>query len=288
VALSTLKTYYDLTKPGIIYGNSISLIAGFLLASQRQVDWPLLAAALLGTALVIASGCVLNNYIDRDIDKKMDRTSKRALASGQIPPNHALIYAAVLCLLGFGLLMKFTNPLTVYTGLIGLYVYVVAYGLAKRRSPSGTLVGSIAGAAPILAGYTAASGRIDGAAILLFLSMAFWQMPHFYAIAMYRLRDYRSAGIPVLPAVKGARTTKLHIMAYIVAFTITASLLSLFHFTTYVFLAGVILLGGIWLWKGAAGFKANDDIVWARRMFRFSLLVMVAFSALLAIDPLLR
>lgn len=286
MATSTLKAYYWLAKPGIIYGNIISLVAGFLFAAQGDIDWLLLAAAAAGTSMVIGAGCVLNNYTDRGIDKKMSRTKKRALASGKIRPRNALIFAAVLSLVGFAVLALWTNTLTVYVGMAGLYFYVVVYGYAKRWSPAGTPVGSISGSTPILAGYTAASGQIDTVGALLFLTMAFWQMPHFYAIAMYRLDDYRAAGIPVLPAVKGARKTKLYIMGYIVAFAASASLLSILGHASYVFLFGIVLLSLLWLWKGIAGFKANDDVVWARRMFRFSLLVMVGFSVLLAIDPL--
>jgi heme o synthase len=284
---STLRNYYWLTKPGIIYGNCLSAAAGFFLAAQRNVDWALFAAAIAGTALVIASGCVINNYIDREIDKKMARTKKRALVSGKISPRSAVIYAAVLCLTGFGILSLFTNTLTVYVGLVGLYFYVIAYGIWKRRSPIGTIIGSVSGATPILAGYTAASNQFDTGAGLVFLAMALWQMPHFYAIAMYRLDDYRAAGLPVLPAVKGTRHTKIQVMVYIVCFTIAAAMLTAFGYAGYTYLVAIILLGAAWLWKGSVGFQANDDAVWARRMFRFSLLVLLGFCLLLSIDAFL-
>ncbi len=282
---STVQTYYQLTKPGIIYGNCLSATAGFFVAAQRHIDWLLLAVTLGGTALVIAAACVTNNYLDRGIDKKMTRTRQRALVSGIITPRAALIFAAVLGLSGFSILAYFTNVLTIGAGLLGFIVYVVAYGITKRRGPFGTIVGSVAGATPILAGYTAVNGQLDLAAGLLFLAMALWQMPHFYAIAMYRLDDYRSAGIPVLPAVKGMRRTKIQIMTYIAAFAGCVSLLTFLGHTGYVFLLGMLTLSGVWLWKGFIGFQANDDAVWARRMFRFSLLVLLGFSFLLISSP---
>src|SRR5256885_2016537 len=104
-----LKTYYRLTKPGIVYGNAVTVIAGFLLASVGDVNWGLFLATLVGISLVIASACVFNNYIDRDLDKKMARTKKRALASGSIAAVNALSYASLLGLVGFGLLFIFTN-----------------------------------------------------------------------------------------------------------------------------------------------------------------------------------
>jgi protoheme IX farnesyltransferase len=284
---STLRAYYWLTKPGIIYGNCLSAAAGFLLAAQRDVDWLVFAAAIGGTALVIAAGCVLNNYMDREIDKKMDRTKRRALVSGTISHRSALIYAAILSLAGFTVLTLFTNTLTVYVGLLGLYFYVIVYGIWKRRSPIGTIVGSISGSASILAGYTAATNQLDVGAGLLFLAMALWQMPHFYAIALYRLDDYRAAGLPVLPAVKGIRHTKIQIMIYIVLYTIATTMLTVFGYTGYVFLGAMVLLGAAWLWKGGIGLQANDAVVWARRMFRFSLLVLLSFCILLSVDAFL-
>jgi protoheme IX farnesyltransferase len=279
-----------LTKPGIIYGNLISALGGFLFAAQGNINWLLGLAALSGTAFVIASGCTLNNYIDREIDAKMARTKQRALVQGTIPDNHALLYAASLSLAGFAILAFFTNILTLYVGLAGIYCYVVAYGITKRKGPIGTIIGSFAGSTPILAGYTAVTGRLDGAAILLFLAMALWQMPHFYAIAMFRLKDYQNAGIPVLPAVKGTVYAKYSIMGYVAAYGVTVSLLTILGYASYMFLVAMLGLSLLWLWKGTRGFnqKSNaDNITWARGMFGYSLIVMLSFSILLGIESFL-
>ena len=118
-----IKTYYNLTKPGIIYGNAITATAGFFLASQGQIDWQLLLAALVGLSLIIASGCVFNNLFDRDIDSRMERTKNRALAKGSISKQSAIIYAITLGLVGTLVLMNYTNFLTTLVALTRLFIY---------------------------------------------------------------------------------------------------------------------------------------------------------------------
>lgn len=282
-----LILYYNLTKPGIIRGNLITATAGFLLASGSNISAWLLFAVWVGTALVIASGCVFNNYIDQPLDKKMERTKKRALVSGEISGRSALTYGAALGIIGLGVLALWTNWLTFALGLAGLFFYLVVYGIAKRRSVLGTIIGSIAGALPPVAGYTAVSGTIDGAAVLLFLTLTCWQMPHFYAIAMFRRDEYAAASLPVLPVVHGMRTAKVHILAYTAAFVIVSLLLPVFGYVSplYAFFVGSV--GVAWLIKGITGFKTHDDVAWGRGMFFFSLAVLMVFSVSIAVDVLL-
>ena len=286
--MPTLKIYYQLTKPGIIRGNLITAAAGFLLVQHMHINIGLMASTLAGIALVIASACVFNNYIDRGLDARMDRTKKRALVSGEITARRALIYAAVLGLLGFVDLAVYVNWLTIIIGAVGFIDYVFLYGLAKRRSWHGTLVGSLSGSAPIVAGYTAAANRLDGGALILFLILTFWQMPHFYSIAMYRQDDYASAGLPVLPLVRSARQTKLQIALYIAAFTAACALLTLFGYTGYIYLVVVAALGLAWLRLSLLGFQSKakrTDERWAKRMFFFSLLVILGTSIMIAVGP---
>ena len=286
-AAATVRQYYMMAKPGIIYGNCISAAAGFLMAVQGSVDWQLLLATLAGTALVIGGGCVLNNILDHTIDTKMRRTRQRALATHAVSLYSAGVYAAVLCSAGFAILAGFTNMLTVYVGLAGLYAYVLLYSVAKRRTTLGTPLGSIAGSAPIVAGYTAATGRIDLTAGLLFAAMALWQMPHFFAIAMYRLKDYRAASLPVLPAVKGNPRTKLYIVLYIIAFAASTTALTLSGATGMIFAGGMAATCGWWLQHAMRGYRQHDDDTWARGMFKSSLIVLLIFSSLLAANSLL-
>lgn len=276
-----LRDYYQLTKPGIIRGNLLAVAAGFFLAAVGHVEWDRLFGVLAGTALVIASGCVFNNYIDQGIDKKMARTKDRALVAGRISGRAALIYATVLGALGFMLLAIFTNMLTVCIGIVGIIFYVVVYGYWKRHSTFGTVVGSVSGAIPPVAGYTAVTNELDTAALLLFLVLTFWQMPHFYAIAMYRSKDYANANIPVLPVVKGVRRTQIYMLLYIASFLLAIFLLSIFGYTGWLFAAIAGGLGIFWLVLGIQGLHAADTDKWAHKMFGVSLLVLLTVSALL-------
>jgi protoheme IX farnesyltransferase len=282
-----LKNYYQLAKPGIIYGNLFTTLAGFLFASRWHFSPLLLIATLVGLGLVIGSACVFNNYIDRDIDRTMLRTKDRALISGAISPRGAIIYGIVLAVIGFSLLYAYVNILTALIALFGFVFYVVIYGFAKRASHWGTVVGSVSGAVPIVVGYVAIADRLDGAALILFLILVLWQMPHFYAIAMYRLEDYVSAGIPVLPARKGMKVTKRYIVGYIAAFIIAMALLTICGYVGYIYLAAVLIIGLAWLWRGVEGFKAYDDRKWARKLFFFSLIVLVGFSLILSVASVL-
>lgn len=280
--LSLFKAYYQLTKPGIIYGNLVNASAGFLLASTHHIDIWLLLATLAGTSLIIACGCVLNNYIDRGIDVYMARTKQRALVKGSIPVPAAMIYASVLGTLGFWVLIAYTNWLTVLAGATGLFFYVVLYSFFKRRSVHGTLVGSVSGAMPPVAGYLAVTNHIDSAAVIIFLILVFWQMAHFYSIAIYRFDDYKAAGLPVLPVKKGVKAAKTQILLYIVAFTVTATLFTIFGYTHIIFLLVTVALGLSWMYKGFKGFSTQDNKKWARGMFFYSLIVTLVLSIMLA------
>lgn len=282
--LNTIKAYYWLTKPGIIYGNLLTAIGGFLLASKGDIDHGLFAATIAGTALIIASGCVVNNYIDRGIDAQMARTKKRALVQGNISPISAISFAAILGSAGFVLLVLFTNTLAVIAGAVGYIGYIVLYGWTKRHSVHGTLVGTLSGSMPPVAGYVAVTDRLDAGALLLFLIMVSWQMAHFYAIAMYRFDDYKAAGLPLMPIKAGMYVTKLQIVLYIAGFAVATSVLTMLGYTGIVaqLVLGIIAL--LWLWRGVQGFKAADDKAWARKIFGFSLLVITIFSITISLE----
>lgn len=287
--IDKLKAYYRLTKPGIIYGNALNAMAGFLFASATvgQFDGGLFIASLAAISLIIASACVVNNYIDRNIDAKMARTKKRALVTGRISPRNALIFASLIGFFGFSALAMTTNLITVLLGIFAVLMYVIVYGIAKRSSIYGTIVGSISGSLPPVAAYTAVVGAIDGAAVAIFLILTFWQMPHFYAIAMYRKQEYAAASIPVWPVKKGMRSTKIQIILYIIGFIVANALLPLLGYTGIVYLLVMTLAGGFWLWKGLQGFTAKDTLSWARKMFGYSLLVILVLDGMLAIGALL-
>lgn len=279
-----LKAYYYLTKPGIIYGNLLTATAGFVFASRGYIHYHLLAYVLIGIALIIGSACTFNNYLDKDIDRVMSRTKKRALVIGKISDKKALVFASVIGLVGLLVLIFHTNSLVVILGLIAFIDYVVLYGYAKRHTIHSTLVGSISGAAPIVAGYCAVTDKFDGGALILFLILVFWQMPHFYAIAMYRFKDYKAAKLPVLPVVKGLRTTKIQIILYIVAFTAACCELKVYGYADSLFLIVMLVAGLVWLWFGLKGFSKEPDEPWARRMFFISLIVNLLLSLMLVVS----
>lgn len=282
-----IKQYYLLTKPGIVYGNAIYAIGGFFLAFKFHSSFLLFFAMLFGISLSIAAACVFNNYIDRGIDGKMERTKKRALVTHTISSQAALTYGTILGLLGGGLLIFGTNLLTAFITFIGLVFYIILYGIGKRKSVHGTLVGAVSGAVPPVVGYTAVTNNFDMGAFLLFIILIAWQMPHFYAIAIYRLKEYKNANIPVLPAVKGIMVTKIQIVFYTLSFLIATTLLTVFKYTGFVYLIVMMLIGLAWVWYAVEGFWAKDTDKWARKVFFLSLVITLVFSVMISLGGLL-
>ena len=259
--------------------------AGFLLASEWQFSWKNFLATLAGTTLIIASACVFNNYIDRGIDKKMTRTKRRAIASGDVSAVQALSYGVALSLFGFGILLLWTYWLVAAIGAIGLFFYVVVYGIAKRRTVHGTLVGTISGSMPLVAGYVAATKRLDMGAVLLVAIMTAWQMAHFYAIAVYRLEDYRAAGLPMLPVVKGVQRARVEIIGYTVLFAAAVAALTLYGYAGVIFALVMLPVSVYWLW--GAFVSTNSNAAWGRNMFIISLLVLLILCVMLAVGSVL-
>lgn len=283
-----LKAYYQLTKPGVLYGNVLTGAAGFLLAAAGHVNWGLFAAAIGGMTLVIASACVINNYLDRDIDSIMERTKSRPSVTGVIRGSYMLAYGVILGLLGVAILYAWTNLLVVAIGIIGWATYVWLYGaLSKRRSIHGTLVGSISGAMPIAGGYAAVSGRIDAGLVIVFLILFFWQFPEFYSIAIYRRKEYAAADVPVMTVVKGVRSTTMQIFAYTILYVVSTLLLTVYGYTGVAYLVVMAFAGGYWILLAAKGFSAKKPEVWARQMFRFSMYTILLLCVMLAVGPLL-
>ncbi|CND20376.1 TPA: protoheme IX farnesyltransferase [Yersinia enterocolitica] len=280
-----IKQYLQVTKPGIIFGNLISVVGGFLLASKGVIDYPLFLATLFGVSLVVASGCVFNNYIDRDIDRIMERTKNRVLVKGLIDPKVSLIYASILGIAGMLLLYVGANPLAMWLAVIGFVIYVGVYSLyMKRKSVYGTLIGSLSGAAPPVIGYCAVTGQFDMGALILLLIFSLWQMPHSYAIAIFRFKDYQAANIPVLPVIKGISVTKNHITLYILAFMVATLMLTLSGYAGYKYLVVAAAVSVWWLVMALRGYKATNDSVWARKLFVFSIIAITSLSVMMSVD----
>lgn len=239
----------------------------------------------MGVSLVVASGCVFNNYIDRDIDKKMERTKNRVLVKGLIAPSVTLVYATVLGIVGFALLYIAANPLAMWLAVMGFVVYVGVYSLyMKRHSVYGTLIGSLSGAAPPVIGYCAVTNEFDAGALILLAIFSLWQMPHSYAIAIFRFKDYQAANIPVLPVVKGISVAKNHITVYILAFMIATLMLTLVGYAGYKYLIVAAAVSVWWLGMALRGYKTENDSVWARKLFVFSIVAITSLSVMMSID----
>ncbi len=278
------RSYLQLIKPGITLSNSLSATAGFFLAaSVVGFSLPTFIGAIFGIALIIASACVANNVLDRDIDKKMKRTAKRDVASGTISIPHALIFATILGVVGFVLLATLTNALTFVLGVIAYIWYVAIYGIAKRTTPLSTIIGGVAGALPPMAGYVALTGAIDAGAIILFLILFFWQLPHFYAISMFRRDDYKEAGIPVWAVKYGMKSTKAQIFISVIIYAIVATALPFYGYTGVVYFIVATSLSLFWIYKGVSLYKTVSDVKWARAMFGVSLVVLLSMCALIAV-----
>jgi protoheme IX farnesyltransferase len=280
-----IKKFLSVTKPGVVFGNLITAAGGYFLAARGRVDISMLLSTLIGITLVVASGCVFNNCIDRNLDQKMIRTRGRVLAKKLMPVTTAVIYASFLGMAGITLLWAATNLLAVAIVLAGFAIYVGVYSLIlKRNCVYASLVGSLAGAAPPLAGYCAISSRFDMGAVILLSIFSLWQMPHCYAIAIFRFEDYAAASLPVLPVRQGLPAVKSHIAGYILAFLAAALMLTFRGYTGYGFLAVAAALGSVWLVMALSGYRTSDNRLWGKRLFVFSILIIFALSVMMSID----
>ncbi|WP_299495423.1 heme o synthase [uncultured Shewanella sp.] len=278
-----LKLFVSLTKPGIILGNLITVIGSFFLAQHHSFNMSLFVLLLLGISLVIASGCVFNNIIDKDIDSLMLRTADRVLVKGLISDRVALRYGIILGGLGFLCLLNI-NLLSFLFGLVGWFFYVVVYSLwAKRQTVYGTIIGSISGAMPMAVGYCAGGNHIDSGLILLVLISISWQIPHSYAIGLVRKEDYINANIPLFSVLYHTEKVKFHCLLYIIAFTILCLALYLFEYVGLLYLLTMMLLCLYWLFIAFQGFSHQNVKQWAKRMFLFSIVIISSFSVLIAL-----
>ena len=273
------KRYLLLTKPGILFGNLVTTLGGLFLAAPSLVHLHVFFATIIGTLCVVASGCVFNNIIDQDIDQKMQRTLNRAMVQKTIAVPHAAIFASILGIIGFSILYFLVNSLATLFAGVGFVVYVLIYSLwAKRHTIHQTIIGSISGACPPLIGYCAMRGTIDSGAILLFLAYAFWQMPHSWGIAIYRLDDYTAAHIPILPVARSLQRTKIESLLYVVLFTISMNGLFVLHYTNWIFLVVFNLMALYWIYLSVQGLNATDDQAWAKRYFMYSVKLITLIS----------
>ncbi|MGH7239364.1 MAG: heme o synthase [Candidatus Saccharimonadales bacterium] len=284
-----IKSYIELIKPERTLVNVMTAAAGFLFASRWGGPWIKLLYLLLGTGLIIASACVFNNLLDRKLDKKMKRTSKRVLAAASADTYSlsVIVYLIVLLILGL-FLLSYANWLTFGLGVEAYVSYVFLYGWAKRHTIQGTLIGTLPGGSSLVAGYTAYTDRLDVTALLLFLIMLAWQMAHFFSIALYRFEDYKRAGLPVMPVKRGVEVTRRQILVYIGIFSL-ANLALLLTDKVGAIYALVMIAASIW-WLEAGVGRASRTLSssqWGKGLFLRSLKVITIFAVILPLGSIL-
>ncbi|WP_442603311.1 heme o synthase [Paenibacillus sp. KN14-4R] len=282
---ATIKDYFRLIKPGIIYSNSLATLAGFWIASGWNINWTLLLFTILGTAFVMASGTVINNYLDRDMDAKMERTAKRALPSGLMTPGSVMAFGVILGIIGIAILAFGTTHVAALLGVLGFVLYVGLYtAWFKRTSVWSTFVGAFSGAMPPVIGFCAVDTTDAIGALILYAFLFLWQPPHFWALGIRRREDYAAAGFPLLPVVKGIHATKLAMMRYVVLLVPVSILLSVYGYVGKIYLIGATVLGLLWVYQCLTGFKAKDEIKWAKGNFIFSINYLTILLLLMIID----
>ncbi|QQK76767.1 protoheme IX farnesyltransferase [Salicibibacter cibarius] len=280
------KEYIELAKPGIVMSNLLTAFVGFFVAAQYTAGYSLgsnihiLLFTMFGIALVLAGGTTLNNYIDKDIDPLMDSKKERPTVTGTIEPRKVLFAGLIQSSIGVGVLLAI-EPVAAIIAAVGLFVYVVVYSLWLKRTHSlNTIVGSIAGATPPLIGWAAVDPGLHMYAWLMFAVMFIWQPPHFLALAMMRVEEYRKAGIPMLPVVAGFTMTKRQILVYIAALLPISLLLYPFGMI-YTIVAAALGIG--WLMLSLKGIRSKDDTIWARSMFMYSLVYLTVIFVVMVV-----
>lgn len=284
-AHSWWKDYVDLTKPRIMLLVLVTAFAGMWLAAGRMPDPLLVLFTLLGTGLASASSAVLNNYIDRDVDKRMMRTQDRALPAGRVSAWRALLFGLGLGLAAFALLAWTVNSLAAWLAVGTIAFYVLVYTLwLKRRSPLCTAVGGVAGALPPVIGWAAVSAGVDWPALALFGILFLWQPPHFWALALLRADEYRQAGLPMLPVVRGERVTKRQMLLYTLALLPASAAPFVLNLTGWLYLTTALALGIAYLTWTVDFVRRPLTRQGARGLFLFSILYLFSLFLVMFLD----
>lgn len=274
-----------LVKIGIVNSNLITVIAGFWLAlyisnASFMDNIGTLTLTVIGSGLVIAGGAILNNWYDVDIDPKMKRTETRPTVTGLFSLKSVFWSGILTTLLGI-IVLLFTTVYAALFALFGWFVYVVLYTVwSKRRYTLNTIVGCFSGAVPPLIGWYAVYPELHIVPVGLFLIMFIWQTPHFLALAMRQEKEYREAGVPMLPVVYGFEMTKRQIIIYIACLLPLPFLLSSLG-TVFVVVATILNVG--WLALAFTGLFTKDDLGWAKKIFIYSLNYLVILFPLMII-----
>ena len=287
INMTVLRQFYALTKPRVIQLIVFCALIGMVLAvpglpSAAEVG--LAAIAGLGIYLVAGAAAAFNCVVEKGIDAKMKRTSWRPTASGQLSDTQTLVFSAVLCVLGSTMLYVWVNPLTMWLTFATFVGYAVVYTvILKPLTPQNIVIGGASGAMPPVLGWAAMTGDVGPEALILFLIIFLWTPPHFWALALYRLEDYRKSGLPMLPVTHGSEFTRLHILLYTFVLFAACLLPFVYGMSSWLYLGVAVVLSVGFCWYGWKLLRHYSDEL-ARKTFRFSLIHLSALFAALLLD----
>ena len=284
---STLQQFYALTKPRVVQLIVFCALIGMVLAVPGLPSWPqveLAALACAGIWLVAGAAAAFNCLVEKGIDAKMRRTAWRPTARGELSDWQTLLFAFVLCALGCWLLYVQVNPLTMWLTLATFVGYAVIYTvILKPLTPQNIVIGGASGAMPPVLGWAAMTGQVGPEALILFLIIFLWTPPHFWALALYRVEDYRKSGLPMLPVTHGNEFTRLQILLYTLVLFAACLMPFAYGMSSWLYLAAALGLSAGFTWHGWLLWRGYSDAL-ARRTFRFSLIHLSALFAALLLD----
>jgi heme o synthase len=282
------KDFFALTKPLIVGLLLITTYGGLVIGMRAWPSFSLTMWTLLGGALAAGGSSALNQYIDRELDKNMQRTAKRPLADGRLTNAEGLAFGLGLTLTSYYVLACFVNSLAALLSLAGIIYYVILYSLwLKKATVQNIVIGGGAGAIPPLVGYAAATGNLDWTAWILFAIIFMWTPPHFWALAIVRMRDYEKAGVPMMPVVRGELETRKQILIYTVELVAITLLLPILNLAGIVYLVASVVFGGLLLYAAWAVWKhGGNKLAW--RMYRWSSTYLVFIFVAIMLDAVIR
>lgn len=277
--------FYELTKPRVVMLIIFTAVVGMFLSIPGMVPLDSLLFGTLGIGLAAASGAAINHIVDREIDSKMRRTSKRPLVSGGgLTAAQALAFALALGAVSMLVLVQWVNGLTAVLTFASLIGYAVVYTVfLKHWTPQNIVIGGAAGAAPPVLGWTAVTGQVSPDALLLFLIIFCWTPPHFWALALYREKDYSNAKVPMLPVTHGGGFTRLHILLYSLLLAAVAIMPFATRMSGWVYFIGAVALNAQFVWYATRLYLRYSDVL-SRRLFVFSIQYLAMLFALMLID----
>ena len=278
-----LRQYLVLTKPRVTQLAVFCAVIGMYLATPELPDLRLVLAATVGIWLLAAAAFAMNCLIEQQVDARMLRTAQRATATGSISTAQVLGFSGVLGATGMVVLYQWVNPLTMWLTFATFVGYAVIYTIIlKPRTPQNIVIGGLSGAMPPALGWAAVADAVPGEAWLLVLIIFIWTPPHFWALALYRTKDYANSGLPMLPITHGEKFTRLHILLYSIALLATTLLPYIVGMSGLWYLGAAVALGLIFVGYAFKLYRAYSDEL-ARKLFRFSILYLsLLFAALLA------